>query len=146
MSECDISIKSFINKKWFSTWCFSNSSKSVPRQRTLPVLFSTKPMHTSSGGAFTVCSELYHYLQLSQKCPKFLFGFPGNPVNTRVSGKKEYPAVADKQYLYHKSYPHVPGIPKAPYLFYLPFFLKLSKYQLHCSYTDIRDFLCYFLL
>jgi hypothetical protein len=85
MSECDIAIKSFINKKWFSTWCFSNSSKSVPRQRTLPVLFSTKPMHTSSGGAFTVCSELYHYLQLSQKCPKFLFGFPGNPVFMRFS-------------------------------------------------------------
>ena len=68
------------------------------------------------------------------------------PPIRRIRSPAEAPAVADKQYLYHKSYPHVPGIPKAPYLFYLPFFLKLSKYQLHCSYTDIRDFLCYFLL
>ena len=114
----------------------------------IPVLIE----HFKTTGAFSPIGrahrwfELYHNLQLSQKCPNFPPGFPGSPVNTRVSGKKEYPAVANKQYLYHKSYPHVPGIPKAPYLFYLPFFLKLSKYQLHCSYTDIRDFLCYFLL
>ncbi len=108
-----------------------------------------KPVHitfVSVEGACTGCSELYHNLQLSQKCPKFLPEFYESPVNTRDSDEREYPAVADKQYLYHKSYPHVPGIPKAAYLFYLPFFLKLPKYQLHCSYTDIRDFLCYFLL
>ena len=63
-----------------------------------------KPVHitfVSVEGACTGCSELYHNLQLSQKCPNFPPGFSESPVYTMVSDKKEYPAVANKQHPYH---------------------------------------------
>ena len=63
-----------------------------------------KPVHitfVSVEGACTGCSELYHVCQLSRKCPNYPAEFPGSPVNTRASGRREYPAVADKQYFYH---------------------------------------------
>ena len=62
-----------------------------------------KPVHitfVSVEGACTGCSELYHVCQLSRKCPNYPAESPGSPANTRVSGKKEYPAVAYKQYFY----------------------------------------------
>ena len=69
----------------------------------IPVLIE----HLKTTGAFSPIGrshrwfELYHNLQLSQKCPDFPPGFSESPVYTVVSGKKEYPAVANKQYFYH---------------------------------------------
>ena len=67
---------------------FLSGMKSISFCTKKPMLIT----FVSVEGAGTGCSELYHDLQLSQKCPNFLPGFPGSPVNTRGSGKKEYPA------------------------------------------------------
>lgn len=66
-------------------------------------------MQTPSKGAYTSCSELYHDLQLSQKCPNFSPEISGVPVNTRVSGEREYPAMANKQNTNHTGFPSVKG-------------------------------------